>query len=82
MNQEAKTKIVSYVVSADGDQPGKDALDKAMAEGYSVVDIIHTPIPAGGGATGNSGVCVTVYLTNESATSGQTAYYAATRRTK
>ena len=64
MADKATDLVISYSVHYDGSVHGNESLEKALAEGYRVVDVISTAATLGGESTGCGHCVVTVLLTD------------------
>jgi hypothetical protein len=62
MAEKAKDLVTSYSVITGGKLIGHEELQKALEDGYRVVDVIPTPAATAG--TSSGAVVVTVVLSN------------------
>ena len=69
MADKSKDLVITYVVIINGGTPGSDKVQKALDDGYRVLDIIATPVAVGGSSASPGFCAVTVLLTTDAKSS-------------
>jgi hypothetical protein len=70
MAEKATDLVMSYIVHPTGKVENHEGLQKALAEGYRVVDVFLTPMQVGGEGSNIGSVVVTVLLSTDHRGSG------------